>query len=90
MARTVAISNVEKKYKVRKGEKVFYVEVARTRDGRPIVSVFKTTKNVVVFKDEKGKRNEKIDWEHELSDFEEVDYEKLPMDIRRALSKLLV
>ena len=89
MAKTIHVVNVEKKYIVRKGEKTLYVEVARTEDGRPIVTVFKTLRNVIVTKDEKGRRNEKEDWEHEFKDAEEVDYKQLPLDIRRVLSRLL-
>jgi len=89
MAKTIHVVNVEKKYIVRKGEKTLYVEVARTKDGRPIVTVFKTLRNVIVTKDEKGRRNEKEDWEHEFKDVEEVDYKQLPLDIRRTLSRLL-
>ena len=89
MAKTIHVVNVEKKYIVRKGEKTLYVEVARTKDGRPIVTVFKTLRNVIVTKDEKGRRNEKEDWEHEFKDAEEVDYKQLPLDIRRVLSRLL-
>lgn len=89
MAKTIHVVDVEKKYIVRKGEKTLYVEVVRTRDGRPVVTVFKTLRNVIVTKDEKGRRNEKEDWEHEFKDAEEVDYKQLPLDIRRALSRLL-
>ncbi len=88
MAKTIQIVDVEKKYIVRKGEKTLYVEVARTKDGKPVVSVFKTVKNVIVRKDEKG-RNEKEDWEQEFKDAEEVDYKQLPPEVRRALSRLL-
>ncbi len=88
MAKTIQVVDVEKKYIVRKGEKTLYVEVARTKDGKPVVSVFKTLKNVIVKKDEKG-RNEKEDWEQEFKDAEEVDYKQLPPEIRRALSRLL-
>ncbi len=88
MAKTIQVVDVEKKYIVRKGEKTLYVEVARTKDGKPIVSVFKTIKNVIVRKDERG-RNEKEDWEQDFKDAEEVDYKQLPPEIRRALSRLL-
>lgn len=89
MAKTIHIASVEKRYIVRKSGKILYVEVARTRDGKPIVTVFKTLKNVIVRKDEKGRRNEKEDWEHEFKDAEEVDYKQLPLDVRRILSRLL-
>ncbi len=88
MAKTIQVVDVEKKYIVRKGGKTLYVEVARTKDGKPIVSVFKTIKNVIVRKDERG-RNEKEDWEQDFKDAEEVDYKQLPPEIRRALSRLL-
>lgn len=89
MAKTTHVVDVEKRYIVRKGRRTLYVEVARTRDGKPVVTVFKTLKNVIVTKDEKGRRNEKEDWEHEFKDAEEVDYKQLPPDVRRALGRLL-
>ncbi len=87
MVKSIAVEKVEKKYIVKKGEDTFYVELARTRDGRPIVSVFKEVRHTIIKME--GRRKEKEDWEHELGDAEEIEYEKLPENIRKALSKLI-
>ncbi len=87
MVKSIAVEKVEKKYIVKKGENTFYVELARTRDGKPIVSVFKEIRHTIIKMGGKGK--EKEDWKYELDDAEEIDYEKLPENIRKALSKLI-
>ncbi len=87
MVKSVAVEKVEKKYIVKKGENVFYVELARTVDGKPILSVFKETRHTIVKME--GRRKEKEDWEYDLDDAEEIEYEKLPENIRKALSKLI-
>jgi len=89
MVKSIAVEKVEKKYIVRKGEDTFYVELARTRDGKPIVSVFKEIRHAIIKMGGKGKGKEKEDWKYELDDAEEIDYEKLPENIRKALSKLI-
>ncbi len=87
MVKSIAVEKVEKKYIVKKGENTFYVELARTRDGKPVVSVFKEIRHTIIKME--GRRKEKEDWEYDLNNAEEIEYEKLPENIRRALSKLI-
>lgn len=87
MVKSIAVEKVEKKYIVKKGKSKFYVELARTRDGKSIVSVFKEIRHTIIKME--GRRKEKEDWEYNLDDAEEIEYEKLPGNIRKALGRLI-
>jgi len=70
----------EAKYVVnRKGEK-FLVEIRRTPDGKTFVVVEKLRKHVY------EKEGEELVWEQNVEDAEEVEYEKLPQEVRAAFS----
>lgn len=63
----------------RKGER-FLVEIRRAPDGRTFVVVEKLRKHVY------EKEGEEMVWEQSVEGAEEVDYDKLPQEVRVAFS----
>ncbi|MCI4457766.1 MAG: hypothetical protein JHC19_06815 [Desulfurococcaceae archaeon] len=76
-------TDLEKKYLVKKGGEKFLVEIRRTNDGRMVVVVEKRLKHIFT------KNDEEMEWEQDTKNAEEIEYEKLPEEVRRTLSKML-
>ncbi|MGC9149229.1 MAG: hypothetical protein ACP5GI_07315 [Sulfolobales archaeon] len=75
-------TEVEKKYLVNKRGRKIFVEIRRSRDGKIFVVIEKSLKHTFV------KNNEEMVWEQNTKDAEEIEYEKLPEEVRRVLSQL--
>lgn len=73
-------TSAEKKYLVeRRGER-FLLEIRRSPDGKTFVVVEKLRKHVF------EKEGEELEWEQKAEGAEELEYEKLPHEVRRAFS----
>ncbi|MEZ0289637.1 MAG: hypothetical protein ABWJ42_00915 [Sulfolobales archaeon] len=75
-------TSLEKKYIVNKRGRKILIEIRKTRDGKTIVTVEKVFKHVF------EKDDSEMEWSQEFKDAEEIDYEKLPAEVRRVLSAL--
>jgi len=75
-------TEVEKKYLVNKRGRKIFVEIRRSSDGKMFVVIEKSLKHVFM------KNDEEMVWEQDIKDAEEIEYEKLPEEVRRVLSQL--
>ncbi|MEM1633722.1 MAG: hypothetical protein QXE68_05845 [Sulfolobales archaeon] len=75
-------TELEKKYVVSKRGRKILVEIRKRKDGKSIIVVEKTFKHVFM------KGDEEMEWNQEFKDAEEIEYEKLPAEVRRVLSSV--
>ncbi len=75
-------AEVEKKYLVNKRGRKIFVEIRRSKDGKMFVVIEKSLKHTFV------KNDEEMVWEQNTKDAEEIEYEKLPEEVRKVLSQL--
>ena len=73
-------ANLEKKYLVNKKGKDILVEVYRSVDGKTFVVIENMLKHTF------EKKGEELEWENIIKDAEEVDYDQLPREVRKAIS----
>ncbi|MDT7895190.1 MAG: hypothetical protein ACO2O0_09320 [Desulfurococcales archaeon] len=73
-------TNAEGRYVVnRKGEK-YLLEIRRSPDGKTFIVIEKLRKHVY------EKEGEEMVWEQNVEDIEEIEYDKLPQEVRVAFS----
>jgi len=73
-------TNAEGRYVVyRKGER-YLLEIRRSPDGKTFIVIEKLRKHVY------EKEGEEMIWEQSVEDAEEIEYEKLPQEVRAAFS----
>ena len=75
-------TEVDKRYLVNKRGRKIYVELRRSSDGKVFIVIEKTLKHVFM------KNDEEMIWEQDTKNAEEIDYEKLPEEVRKALSEV--